>query len=225
MILRYLDICTFFIKQSKTSFIIKLATLKDIWIFNCIEGCQFNVWNQNFKINNVSKIFITNLHINNISGLLGLLSSLNLIGRTKVLHIYGPKDLKYYLDLGKKYSHTNFSYKVYLHILTNGLIINSNNCRMYTFLYTNQYEFIFNQSEKYGTFFFSKAQSDYLKPGPLYGKLKKSSKFLLPDGFILDGCRLTSENIIGKEVGCFVSYFYKRKLFENSLLARIVLMS
>lgn len=224
MILRYLDTCVVFIKQSKTSFIIKLATLKDIWVFNCIEGCQFNVLSQNFKINKLSKIIITDLHISNISGLLGLLSSLNLIGRVRSLHIYAPINLKHYLDLGKKYSHTNFGYKVYLHALTTGLIISYYNYRMYAFLHKNQYEFIVDQAEQYGAFFLNKAQSNYLMPSPLYGKLKKGSSFLLPDGFILDGNKLTSANILGKELCFFISCYYKRKMIENDLFSRIVLL-
>lgn len=225
MIIRYLDNCIFFIKQSNTSFVIKLFTFKDIWIFNCSEGCQFNVLNQNFKISNLSKIILTDLNINNISGLLGFLSSLNLIGRVKSLHIYGPRELKYYLDLGKKYSHTNFSYTVYLHVLNTGLVINYCNYRVYSFFYNKKYEFIINQSEQNGTFFLSKAQSNYLIPGPLYGKLKKGSIFLLPDGFLLNGKNLTSFNTLGKEFCFFVSYYYNRNLFENSILARVILLA
>nr|YP_009392604.1 ribonuclease Z [Bostrychia tenella]ARW61166.1 ribonuclease Z [Bostrychia tenella] len=224
MILRYLDNCTFFIKQSKTSFIIKLERLKEIWLFNCIEGCQFDILNKSFKINNLSKIIITNLHINNISGLLGLLSSLNLMGRVKSLHIYGPVNLKYYLDLGKKYSHTNFSYTVYLHVLTTGLVISSYSCRVYAFLHKNQYEFIVSQSEQYGTFCLNKALSNYLVPGPLYGKLKKCSSFLFPDGVALDGDRLTSANAVGQQFSFFISCYYKRKLLENASFSRTLLL-
>nr|YP_009393441.1 ribonuclease Z [Bostrychia simpliciuscula]ARW62003.1 ribonuclease Z [Bostrychia simpliciuscula] len=225
MVLRYIDNCIFFIKRSNTSFVIRLLAFKDIWLFNCIEGCQSNVLSKNFKINNLSKIILTDLNINNISGLLGLLSSLNLIGRVKSLHIYGPRELKYYLDLGKKYSHTNFSYTLYLHVLTTGLIINYYSYRVYSFFFNKQYAFILNQSEQKGTFFLRKAKSNYLIPGPLYGKLKKGSIFLLPDGFILNGEELTSSNICGKELCFFISYYYNRNLFENSVLARIILLA
>ena len=129
-------------QYSNTSFIIQFFTFKDIWVFNCYEGCQYFIINNQFKINNISKIILTDLHINNMSGLLGLLSSLNLIGRRKCLHIYGPKDLLYYLDLGKKYSHTNFNYIIYIHILTTGLIINYSQYRLYAFENYCQYEFI-----------------------------------------------------------------------------------
>ena len=89
MLLRYLNLNSYVFQESNISFLMKLFVFKDVWIFNCTEGCQSNIATQGFKINNLSKIILMDLHINNISGLLGLLASLNLIGRTKSLHIYG----------------------------------------------------------------------------------------------------------------------------------------
>nr|YP_009395084.1 ribonuclease Z [Bryothamnion seaforthii]ARW63852.1 ribonuclease Z [Bryothamnion seaforthii] len=224
MIFRYLDFSTYVINQSNISLLIKFPAIKDIWIFNCTEGCQFNIVNQNFKINNLSKIIITDLHIKNISGLLGLLSSLNLIGRVKSLHIYGPHDLKYYLDLGKKYSRTNFNYVVYIHILKTGLVINQQGYRIYSLYKNNYYEFIMIHSEHSGTFFLEYAKKNYLVPGPLYGKLKKGSIFLLPDGFVLNGNNLTSSNLLGDQFCLLTTGFYNRTLLENAIHSRIVFL-
>ncbi len=223
MILRYLDSDTYILKKVNISVLIKLASFKEIWLFNCSEGAQFNLLNQNFKISNLSKIIIPNLHISSISGLLGLLSTLNLMGRTKSLHIYAPIGLKYYLDLVKKYSKTNFSYMLYIHILHTGLIINHCSCRIYGFQYYQNYSFIIVQSEHYGTFYLDKARLNYLSPGPLYGKLKKGSSFLFPDGSILDGHNLTSSNSLGFQACCLFSSFYKNNLIQTIKMSRILL--
>nr|YP_009122281.1 hypothetical protein [Vertebrata lanosa]AJH66039.1 hypothetical protein [Vertebrata lanosa] len=214
MIFSYLDFHSYIFRKKNISFLFKLPTVKDTWLFNCTEGSQFNFLNQSFKINNLSKIIIPNLHILNISGLFGLLSTLNLTGRIKSLHIYAPIELRYYLDLGKKYSRTNFSYVLYIHALKTGLIINQYDCRIYALKFFNCYEFFFVQSERYGTFYLEKAKSDNLMPGPTYGKLKKGSSFLLPDGFILDGSSLTSSNKLGYQTFCISSLFYSKKFFE-----------
>nr|YP_009393019.1 ribonuclease Z [Bostrychia moritziana]ARW61581.1 ribonuclease Z [Bostrychia moritziana] len=224
MIFRYLSTGIYSFKKSNHSFLIKQAFCKDVLIFNCSEGCQINLLNQGFKINNLSKIIVADLHINNISGLLGLLSSLNLIGRTKSLHIYIPCDLKYYVDLGKKYSHTNFNYVVYFHVLKTGLIINSSSYRFYTFFYKRSYVFVFMQLEKYGTFFFNIARKNYLNAGPLYGKLKEGHSFLFSDGFVLDGTKLTQKNLVGQQLSIFKSFFYYRHYFENSLFFSFLLI-
>nr|YP_009398600.1 ribonuclease Z [Kuetzingia canaliculata]ARW67786.1 ribonuclease Z [Kuetzingia canaliculata] len=225
MIFRYFNVYPYLIRQSDLGFIIRLSDTKDIWIINCIEGCQFNVFNSNFKLNNLSKLIITSLHIDNISGLLGLLSSLNLIGRFKSLHIYAPIDLKYYLDLGKKYSRTNFSYVIYLHVITTGLIVNQYGCRIYAFYGHNNYDFVILQSEQYGTFCLDQARKNYFAPGPLYGKLKNGSTFLFPDGTIVNGCKFTSHNLLGCQLSFFASSFYRKQVIENTIFSRIILLN
>nr|YP_009393233.1 ribonuclease Z [Symphyocladiella dendroidea]ARW61795.1 ribonuclease Z [Symphyocladiella dendroidea] len=223
MILRYLNFNTYILKSPNISFLIKLPTIKDIWVFSCIEGSQFNFLKQSFKINNISKIIIPNLHISNISGLLGLLSTLNLTGRTKSLHIYAPIDLQYYLDLGKKYSKTNFSYMLYIHVLKTGLIINQYSCRIYALNCHGCYEFFIIQSEQHGTFYLDKARNNYLLPSPLYGKLKKGLSFLFLDGFILSGSNFTSCNALGSQISCLFSSFYSRRAFESINNTRLIL--
>jgi len=225
MIFRYLDHNVNSFDQSFTNFVLKLFDYKDIWLFNCSEGCQFSILSQDFKINNLSKIIITDLHISNISGLLGLLSSLNLTGRVKSLHIYAPIGLKYYLDLGKKYSHTNFNYIVYVHVLKTGLIISHSKCYVYAFINNkNRNQFIFVQSKQSGTFFLSKAKKNNLNPGPIYGRIKKGANFLFPDGFVLDGTNFASESLQGNKLSIFAYFYYTRISFENSLTAKIVLL-
>nr|YP_009395915.1 ribonuclease Z [Dasya naccarioides]ARW65101.1 ribonuclease Z [Dasya naccarioides] len=212
------------IKYSNNSFVVQFLTFKEIWIFNCYEGCQYLIANNNLKINNISKIIMTDLHIKNMSGLLGLLSSLNLIGRIKSLHIYGPKDLAYYLDLSKKYSHTNFNYIIYIHILTTGLIINYQKYRVYAFNNNCKYEFLIIQSEKYGKFILDKAQNNYLLPGPLYGDLKKGLYFVLPDGVILNGNYFTLlNNLFGNQISFILDRYYRRINIENNIIASIIL--
>lgn len=223
MEISYLNKSLDYFKNLNSSFILKLAAFKDLWIFNCCDGCQYNISDKGLKINNMSKIIITDLHINNISGLLGLLSSLNLIGRIKALHIYGPIGLKYYLDLGKKYSQTDFNYIVYIHILKTGLVINHYQYRIYVFINCNQYEFIVIQLEQYGTFLLNMAKDNYLIPGPLYGQLKKGSIFILPDGFIFNGYSFTTLNILGKQFSFFLNRYCNRRILENSLLSNIIL--
>nr|YP_009397150.1 ribonuclease Z [Thuretia quercifolia]ARW66336.1 ribonuclease Z [Thuretia quercifolia] len=213
------------LKYSNNSFIVQFFTEKDSYIFNCCEGCQYFIMNGNSSINKISKIIITDLHINNLSGLMGLLSSLNLIGRMRSLHIYGPKDLAYYLDLCKKYSHTNFNYAIYIHILTTGLIINHYQYRIYAFINSSQYDFVIMESEKNGTFFLDKAQKNNLFPGPLYGKLKKGLSFLLPDGLILNGSNFTMINFLGNQLSFFVNRYYRRKALENFLNSDIMFYS
>nr|YP_009396324.1 ribonuclease Z [Polysiphonia scopulorum]ARW65510.1 ribonuclease Z [Polysiphonia scopulorum] len=222
MIIRYLDMNAYLVRNTNISFFIKFSSFKDIWLFNCTEGCQFNFLNNNLKINNLNKIIVPDLHISSISGLLGLLSTLNVLGRIKSLHIYAPADLKYYLDFGKKYSKTNFSYVVYIHVLKTGLIVNQCGFRIYASNYYGLYEFFIIQSESHGTFSLDQAKINYLLPGPLYGRLKKGFAFLTPDGLILKGSDFTSSKALGYQICCLFSSLYRKKNFSILKFSRII---
>ena len=58
--------------------------------------------------------------------------------------------------------------------------------------------------------------------GPLYGKLKKGSKFLLPDGYILDGNYFTSINNKGIRTSCLSNKYNKRHSIEISNRSQII---
>lgn len=207
---------------TKTSFAFQFRYFKEIWIFNCNQGCQHKLASKHIRISQISRIIITELHTENISGLLGLLSSLSLIQRKKVLHIYSPKGLEKYLKLGKKYSQTNFHYNIYLHILKTGLIINSYTYQVYTFASNSKYEFHITNKEKYGKFKLYKAKNFSLIIGPLYGKLKKGSKFLLPDGYILDGNSFTGNNNSGMKISCILNKYHRRNSIEISTKSKVL---
>uniref|UniRef100_UPI0030025BA7 Ribonuclease Z n=1 Tax=Anunuuluaehu liula TaxID=3049639 RepID=UPI0030025BA7 len=208
--------------HAKTSFALNFKYFKEIWIFNCNQGCQHILANKNIRISQIFRIIITELHAENISGLLGLLSSLNLIQRNKTLHIYSPKGLEKYLELGKKYSQTNFNYRLYLHTLKTGLIINSYTHQVYTFANNSKFEFSIIDKEKYGKFKLNKAKIFNLILGPLYSKLKKGSQFLLPDGYILDGNYFTENNNYGIKVSFILNKYHKRNSVEISVKCKIL---
>nr|YP_009296280.1 hypothetical protein Sebd_128 [Sebdenia flabellata]AOM65215.1 hypothetical protein Sebd_128 [Sebdenia flabellata] len=209
-------------KHNNISFAIKLNQIKDIWLFNCIEGCQhYCIYNQ-IKISQISKIIITELKISNISGLLGLLSSLNLTNRTKALSIYGPAGINKYLNLIKKYSKTNFRYNLYVFILKTGLSINSNKYLIYTFINKKYSDFIIINTEQQIKFNLRKAKQFNLLAGPLYGKLKKSYDFLLPDGITLYGQSFIKTYQAGRKILFILNKHHTRQSIEISFITDIV---
>jgi len=210
----YLDFHAYIFRKKNASLLIKLPLVKDTWLLNCTEGVQFNFLSHGLKINNLLQIIIPELHILSISGLMGLLSTLNLTGRNKPLHIYAPFGLKSYLNFGKKYSRTNFSYVIYIHVLDNGIIIDQNDYCLYALKYHKLYEFLIVKSEVYGTFDLTKAKNNNLIPGPIYSRLKQGCTFLAPDGSIMDGYCLTSCNTLGFQMSCISSYFYRKNFFK-----------
>ena len=196
--------------KKNQSFAVKLVQSKDVWLFNCTEGCQHALAEKNIKISHITKIIFTDLHIDSICGLIGLLSSLNLVNREQDLEIYGPYGIDKHIDLAKKYSQTNFQFNIETHILRNGLAMQKLNYKLYTFI--NNYKFIaltINQ-EKQGKFKLKKAARFGLKKGPLYGKLKMTYHFLVPDGTIMRGSVFKSYNQRGSKISLINQKYHNR---------------
>lgn len=61
-----------------------------IFMIDCGEGAQLGLRNASLRMSRLSHIFISHLHGDHCFGLIGLISTLDLLGRTALLHIYSP---------------------------------------------------------------------------------------------------------------------------------------
>lgn len=68
------------------------------FLIDCGEGTQLQLRKFKVKFSRLQAIFISHLHGDHYLGLVGLLSSMSLLGRNKKLSIYGPAELKELLD-------------------------------------------------------------------------------------------------------------------------------
>jgi ribonuclease Z len=86
------------------------------FLIDCGEGTQIQLKRfGNVKYSKLNDIFISHLHGDHIFGLFGLISSLDLMGRTADLNIYAHNDLKGILDGHLKYFGEHMSYKIVFH--------------------------------------------------------------------------------------------------------------
>jgi ribonuclease Z len=65
-----------------------------LFMIDCAEGVQMQLRRSRLKMQNIHNIFITHLHGDHCFGLMGLLSTLALLGRTATMHVWGPTGLK-----------------------------------------------------------------------------------------------------------------------------------
>ncbi|MDR0803103.1 ribonuclease Z [Fluviicola sp.] len=68
-------------------------------LIDCGEGTQVQLRKRHIHIQKISHILISHLHGDHFFGLVGLLSSLHLLGRDKGLTIYGPEELEQIIRL------------------------------------------------------------------------------------------------------------------------------
>lgn len=82
------------------------------YLIDCGEGTQQQLTKYNLKAARIDHIFISHLHGDHYFGLIGLLSSLHLNGRTKPMQIFAPKPLLEILEIQFKYSDTILRYPI-----------------------------------------------------------------------------------------------------------------
>ncbi len=87
----------------------QILTLQDqLFLIDCGEGTQMQMNKYRIRKSRISKIFISHLHGDHYFGLIGLLTSMNLLGRKDPLHIYGPPDLEIIIKTQMEKEHTLF---------------------------------------------------------------------------------------------------------------------
>jgi len=96
-----------------------------LFMIDCGEGTQIQLRRSKLCFNNLHHIFITHLHGDHCFGLIGLISSLGLLGRTQPLHVYAPKELGPMLDAQMQLFCQGLEYEVEFHAVdtTKNIII------------------------------------------------------------------------------------------------------
>ena len=86
-----------------------------LFMIDCGEGAQLQFRKSRLKFSRLNHIFISHLHGDHCFGLLGLVSTLNLLGRTADLHIYSPHGLEKLLLPTFAFFNRQMTYKVLFH--------------------------------------------------------------------------------------------------------------
>lgn len=80
------------------------------FLIDCGEGTQLQLRKYKVKFQRLQCIFISHLHGDHYLGLVGLLSSMSLLGRTKKLTVYGPEELEELLRFQFKVAKVHFNF-------------------------------------------------------------------------------------------------------------------
>ncbi|WP_348825097.1 ribonuclease Z [Flavobacterium aestuarii] len=88
-----------------------------LFLIDCGEGTQVQLRKNKLKFSKINHVFISHLHGDHFFGLIGLISTFALLGRTNDLHIYGPKGVKEIINLQLKLSNSWTNYQLFFHEL------------------------------------------------------------------------------------------------------------
>ncbi len=177
-----------------TSQIIEIGN--SLFLIDCGEGTQNQIRKQKIKFSRIKQVFISHLHGDHFFGLIGLISSFRLLGRTSNLDIYGPKGIKEIITLQLKYSQSWTNYQITFHELSSlesELIYENDFIRVFTIplkhrIYTNGFLF----KEKKGL---RKINIDMVNKYNIstsdFENLKKGKDLILDDGNIINNELIT----------------------------------
>ena len=106
----------------------QVITLDDhLFLIDCGEGTQTQMNKYKIRRSRINHIFISHLHGDHYFGLIGLITSMGLLGRNQDLNIYGPPQLMDIFNMQLEVADTKLPYTLIFHPLTEeGVLVKEN---------------------------------------------------------------------------------------------------
>ncbi|WP_257657170.1 ribonuclease Z [Parapedobacter lycopersici] len=162
---------------------------EQLYLVDCGEGTQLQLMRYGVKSSRIKHIFISHLHGDHYLGLIGLLSSMHLVGRKEALHLYGPQPLKELVELHFTHSQTVLRYPLHFHPTqdqSQEVIADTELLQVRSFPLNHRIPctgFRFDEKERLPTI--KKAETDRLGiPKPYLSLIKRGHDYVAADGTV-----------------------------------------
>lgn len=167
-----------------------------LYLIDCAEGTQLQLRRYLNRIQRLHAIFISHLHGDHFFGLVGLISSLHLLGRKNELHVYGPQGLEEIIAIQLLYSHTELAYDLIFHVTNpeiSELIYDDNDLQVTTIPLEHRiptHGFIFKEKPGLRKIKQEVVLSEEI-PYTEYERIKRGEDYVMADGTVLLNSSLT----------------------------------
>ena len=192
----------------------------NLFLIDCGEGTQIQLRKSKVKFSRIQHIFISHLHGDHFYGLIGLISTFRLLGRTASLHVYGPKGIKEIITLQLKLAKSWTDYPLHFHELEKDfseMIFENDSVKVSTLpldhrVYTNGFLFESKSSKR-------KIDLEPLKEFDLqpfqFQQLQQGSDIILDNGNVLKNEAYTLPPRKSKKYAFCSDTAYLESLVEN----------
>lgn len=168
----------------------------NMFLIDCGEGTQIQLRKSKVKFSRIQHIFISHLHGDHFYGLIGLISTFRLLGRTAPLTIYGPEGIKEIITLQLKLAKSWTDYPLHFRELSSSEseflyedeVVSVHTLPLDHRVYTNGFLFTTKSSKRK----INTEAIEGLDLKPYHFKLlQEGSEILLEDGKIFENSQLT----------------------------------
>ncbi|HRV52010.1 MAG: ribonuclease Z [Bacteroidetes bacterium] len=166
------------------------------FLVDCGEGTQAQFLKYKVRLSKITHIFISHLHGDHYLGLVGLLSTMHLQGRTNEIHVYGQAELMDVIELQLRLSMTRLRYQIIFHPIKHfapAIILEDEDMIVKTIILNHRIPctgFLFKEKPKPRKLLVNKLQQ-YNIPFSFYGKLKDGFDYRDVDGNVIANDELT----------------------------------
>jgi ribonuclease Z len=173
----------------------QVITLDDhLFLIDCGEGTQTQMNKYKIRRSRINHIFISHLHGDHYFGLIGLITSMGLLGRHQDLNLYGPALLKDIFDLQLRVADTQLPFNLIFHPLQEeGLLVKETRFQVDCFRVFHRIEcwgFIFRQVRPPRRVNPEKARISGI-PSSFFDRLKWGEDYETKEGTLIQNATVT----------------------------------
>lgn len=183
-----------------TSQIITVAN--EVLMIDCGEGTQMRIRDFRVKLSKVNHIFISHLHGDHYFGVIGVLTSMALLGRIQQLHLYAPAPLQALIEMQLNIAGSSgLPYDLVFHPLSEeGILVDEEHFSVSCFRVHHRiecYGFLINEKHKPRKLNPDKA-AEYHIPVEFYEHLQNGEDYITGDGSVVKNELVTFDGKRGK---------------------------
>jgi ribonuclease Z len=174
-----------------------LNALERFFLIDCGEGTQIQIRRKKIGFGKIRRIFISHLHGDHFYGLIGLISTFNLLGIKNDLHIYSPSQLKDAIQPQLDFLKAELGFHVIFHplnFINPQLVFEDKKVEVISFPLKHSIPccgFLFREKEKEANMI-KECIDRYHIPFEKIREIKRGADFVTTDGIIIPNEQLTT---------------------------------
>ncbi len=197
----------------------QVITMEDqLFLVDCGEGTQMQMAKYKIRRSKINHIFISHLHGDHYFGLIGLLTSMGLLGRTQELNLYAPSALKDIIDLQLKVADIHLPYLLHFHpLLEEAVILRESKFEVSCFPVFHRiacWGFRFREIRPFRRINPEKARQ-YDVPSSFFDRLKWGESYLGKDGSIVENQWVTEPATKAKSYAYAADTLFDERIAEK----------